>query len=128
MRRVGLVAAALTLGLVVCAAFFSFWPLMATPSETQTQPTTPISFAASSSSPPSGPVLDAEQATAQAAQTPPAATVTPTPDPRNTNSPEQVYYRNCTAVRAAGVAPIHRGQPGYSRKLDRDGDGVACES
>jgi hypothetical protein len=38
-----------------------------------------------------------------------------------------VYYANCAAVRAAGKAPLHRGEPGYSRKLDRDGDGVACE-
>jgi len=38
-----------------------------------------------------------------------------------------VSYANCTAVRAAGAAPIHRGDPGYSRKLDRDGDGVGCE-
>ncbi|MCR2828260.1 excalibur calcium-binding domain-containing protein, partial [Microbacterium sp. zg.Y909] len=38
-----------------------------------------------------------------------------------------VYYENCTAVRAAGAAPIHAGDPGYSSKLDRDGDGVACE-
>ncbi|MEU1756727.1 excalibur calcium-binding domain-containing protein [Micromonospora matsumotoense] len=38
-----------------------------------------------------------------------------------------VYYANCTAVRAAGAAPIRRGDPGYSRKLDRDGDGIACE-
>lgn len=38
-----------------------------------------------------------------------------------------VYYKNCTEVRAAGQAPLHRGDPGYSRKLDRDGDGVACE-
>ncbi|MCA1199157.1 excalibur calcium-binding domain-containing protein [Sphingomonas sp. R647] len=37
------------------------------------------------------------------------------------------YYANCSAVRAAGAAPIRRGQSGYSRKLDRDGDGVACE-
>ena len=37
------------------------------------------------------------------------------------------YYANCTAVRAAGAAPIYSGDPGYSRKLDRDGDGVACE-
>jgi competence protein ComEC len=28
---------------------------------------------------------------------------------------------------AAGAAPIRVGQPGYSRTLDRDGDGVACE-
>ncbi|TVT25509.1 excalibur calcium-binding domain-containing protein [Amycolatopsis acidiphila] len=38
-----------------------------------------------------------------------------------------VYYANCTEVRAAHAAPIHRGEPGYSRKLDRDGDGIACE-
>ncbi len=40
-----------------------------------------------------------------------------------------MYYENCTAVRNAGAAPIHAGDPGYSRKLDRDGDGdgVGCE-
>ncbi|MDW9393089.1 excalibur calcium-binding domain-containing protein [Sinorhizobium meliloti] len=51
-----------------------------------------------------------------------------------TNNPSQtasegseVYFKNCTAARAAGAAPIRAGEPGYSRKLDRDGDGVACE-
>jgi endonuclease YncB( thermonuclease family) len=38
-----------------------------------------------------------------------------------------VTYANCAAVRAAGKAPLLRGQPGYAPKLDRDGDGVACE-
>lgn len=38
-----------------------------------------------------------------------------------------VYFANCDAVRAAGADPIYAGQPGYSRKLDRDGDGVGCE-
>ncbi|OKI09709.1 hypothetical protein A6A06_03340 [Streptomyces sp. CB02923] len=38
-----------------------------------------------------------------------------------------VEYANCAAVRAAGAAPIHAGDPGYSRRLDRDGDGVGCE-
>lgn len=37
------------------------------------------------------------------------------------------YYPNCAAARAAGAAPIRAGSAGYSRKLDRDGDGVACE-
>jgi hypothetical protein len=36
-------------------------------------------------------------------------------------------YANCAAVRAAGKAPILRGQPGYGRHLDRDGDGIGCE-
>jgi hypothetical protein len=39
-----------------------------------------------------------------------------------------VYFANCSAARAAGAAPVHRGDPGYSSKLDRDGDGVGCES
>ncbi len=39
-----------------------------------------------------------------------------------------VYYKNCDAVRAAGKAPLYAGQPGYETpRLDRDGDGVACE-
>lgn len=38
-----------------------------------------------------------------------------------------VYYKNCSAARAAGVAPLHAGEPGYASHLDRDGDGVACE-
>lgn len=53
----------------------------------------------------------------------PAPYVPPAPAP----APAAVYYANCTAVRAAGAAPIYLGQPGYSSKLDRDGDGVACE-
>lgn len=40
---------------------------------------------------------------------------------------DKVYYRNCTAARAAGAAPIYRGEPGYRPALDRDSDGVACE-
>ena len=40
---------------------------------------------------------------------------------------DNVYYKNCSAVRAAGKAPIYRGQPGYASHLDRDGDGIACE-
>jgi hypothetical protein len=34
--------------------------------------------------------------------------------------------QDCDAVRAAGAAPIRRGDPGYARHLDRDGDGVGC--
>lgn len=37
------------------------------------------------------------------------------------------FYVNCAAARAAGAAPIMAGDPGYSRKLDRDGDGIGCE-
>jgi hypothetical protein len=41
--------------------------------------------------------------------------------------PSNVFYPNCAAVRAAGKAPLHVGDPGYSRDLDVNGDGVACE-
>ena len=57
-----------------------------------------------------------EQQKAQQAQTKPAS--------GNTSN---AYYKNCDAVRDAGKAPLYRDQPGYSSKLDRDGDGVACE-
>jgi hypothetical protein len=36
-------------------------------------------------------------------------------------------FRNCAAARAAGAAPVRRGEPGYGPWLDRDGDGIACE-
>ena len=49
-------------------------------------------------------------------------------------SPEEIarieasaYYRNCDAARAAGAAPIHRGEPGYREQMDGDLDGIACE-
>lgn len=38
-----------------------------------------------------------------------------------------VSYASCAAVRAAGKSPVLLGQPGYSRRLDQDGDGRACE-
>ncbi|MEL7729856.1 excalibur calcium-binding domain-containing protein [Citromicrobium bathyomarinum] len=40
---------------------------------------------------------------------------------------DQIYYRNCAAARAAGAAPLYRGQPGYRPQMDGDGDGIACE-
>lgn len=47
-----------------------------------------------------------------------------TPAPRRSIS---AYYANCSAARAAGAAPIRRGEPGYAAHLDRDHDGIACE-
>lgn len=43
-------------------------------------------------------------------------------------SSNSVYFENCSAAKAAGAAPVRTGDPGYSRDLDRDGDGVGCES
>ena len=36
-------------------------------------------------------------------------------------------FANCTAARAAGAAPVRRGDPGYGSHLDRDDDGIGCE-
>ena len=36
-------------------------------------------------------------------------------------------FRNCDEARAAGMAPVRRGQPGYGPHLDRDNDGIGCE-
>jgi Excalibur calcium-binding domain len=49
------------------------------------------------------------------------------PQPVADPPPAAAHYKNCAAVRAAGKAPIRRGQPGYGSHLDRDGDGIACE-
>ena len=36
-------------------------------------------------------------------------------------------FRNCDEARAAGAAPVRRGDPGYGQHLDRDNDGIGCE-
>jgi hypothetical protein len=38
------------------------------------------------------------------------------------------YYSSCAAARAAGVAPLYVGDPGYRPGLDGDRDGIACET
>ena len=37
-------------------------------------------------------------------------------------------YASCSAVKAAGAAPIRPGDPGWDPKFDGDGDGVGCTS
>jgi hypothetical protein len=37
------------------------------------------------------------------------------------------YWHGCHEARAAGTAPIYRGEPGYREKMDGDNDGIACE-
>jgi hypothetical protein len=62
----------------------------------------------------------------------PAIAATPEPRERSagSRSGRGQVYANCDAARAAGAAPLVRGTPGYAANagLDRDGDGVACES
>ena len=42
-------------------------------------------------------------------------------------APKQVYFKNCKEARATGYSRMKRGEAGYREKLDRDGDGIACE-
>jgi len=63
-----------------------------------------------------------------------AARREPEPEPDFTAPPQAVaatragvYYRNCNDARAAGAAPLYRGQPGYRPEMDGDSDGIACE-
>ncbi|MEU0082555.1 excalibur calcium-binding domain-containing protein [Streptomyces sp. NPDC006274] len=58
----------------------------------------------------------------------PAPKPTPTPTPKPKPKPEPAFmYDNCDAARAAGAAPVRKGEYGYGPHLDRDGDGVGCE-
>ncbi len=69
-------------------------------------------------------------APAQPAPVQPApAPAQPAPaQPAPAPAPADVYYKNCDAVRAAGAAPIYQGQPGYASHLDRDKDGIGCDT
>ncbi|CIT57273.1 choline binding protein [Streptococcus pneumoniae] len=40
---------------------------------------------------------------------------------------ENIHFSSCKEAWANGYSDIHKGEPGYSAKLDRDHDGVACE-
>ena len=64
-----------------------------------------------------------EQAEAQAR----AAADAYVPPPPAGSSGSGLAFASCAAARAAGAAPLYRGEPGYSSRLDRDNDGTACE-
>lgn len=49
------------------------------------------------------------------------------PVPPPTEAALPAHYASCEDARAAGAAPLRRGDTGYSSELDSDGDGVACE-
>ena len=44
------------------------------------------------------------------------------------NPAPALAFQTCADARAAGYRNMHRGAPGYSEHLDRDGDGIACEA
>ncbi|MFE4501357.1 excalibur calcium-binding domain-containing protein [Rhodococcus sp. NPDC056743] len=73
------------------------------------------------------PLVPQVQATTEAPYVPPVTTE-PAYIPPPVKVPDAgVSYANCAEARAAGAAPILKGEPGYSTKLDRDKDGIACD-
>ncbi|KAF2414674.1 hypothetical protein B1729_03585 [Microbacterium sp. B35-04] len=86
------------------------------PALTSTFAAAPVAEAAPEPAPAPAPATPAQPSPAQPAPAPVAP------------APAEVYYKNCDAVRAAGAAPIHQGQPGYGPHLDRDKDGVGCDT
>lgn len=45
-----------------------------------------------------------------------------------TTTTSAVSFTSCAAAQKAGYHDMKRGQPGYSPRLDGDGDGVACDT
>lgn len=72
--------------------------------------------------------LAAEQAAAQQAADQAAAAQQPAQQAPAAPAPAAAYYGSCADAKAAGAAPLYSGQAGYRAGLDRDKDGVACES
>lgn len=64
---------------------------------------------------------------AGAAEAPPAP-VPQVDTPLAQNPAPALAFQTCADARAAGYRNMHCGAPGYSEHLDRDGDGIACES
>ncbi len=95
-----------------------------------------LSGCATTALPAAGPAPTSAQPPRSSSPTTRTTPVPPAPKPTSraprptsqTPQPAGTSYKNCAAVRAAGAAPIYAGQPGYSRKLDRDGDGIGCEN
>jgi hypothetical protein len=117
-------------------------PVTATPAPTTTTTNVPVVplipqvTTTTRYTPPPAPAYTPPPAT-----TPPAPAYTPPPEPVYTpppapaytpppvvaDVPSSVYYKSCSAARAAGAAPVYVGEAGYGTHLDRDGDGVGCE-
>lgn len=68
------------------------------------------------------PTTTAKPAAQPKVQAQPATTAT-----KSATAETNVYYKSFKEVRAAGKAPLHKGDPGYRAGLDRDNDGIACE-
>lgn len=103
------------------------------PSPTVTASPSPIpTTQAPPSQPPLQPLMQESEPTSEPEPTPEeetqagggAAAPAPVPEPRQ----ESMYFPNCKKAKEAGAAPLYRGDPGYREELDRDRDGIACET
>jgi hypothetical protein len=70
---------------------------------------------------------DGRSAAAAPAAVPPSAASSSASSASASSPAAAPSYASCSDVRAAGAAPIHRGDPGWSDSFDSDGDGVGCE-
>jgi excalibur calcium-binding domain-containing protein len=59
--------------------------------------------------------------------TEPPVTAPPAPPPTPPDTSGRRPYRSCSEALMDGALPLYRGEPGYSDRLDHDGDGEACE-
>ncbi|KUM80279.1 excalibur calcium-binding domain-containing protein [Streptomyces curacoi] len=102
----------------------------AKPAAASPRPTVTVTMTARAREPEPAPTVTATKTVKVTATVtaPPAADSGTSPDDRGDSSGDDVYYANCAAARAAGAAPVHRGEPGYASHLDRDNDGVGCDS
>ncbi|MFF8353748.1 excalibur calcium-binding domain-containing protein [Streptomyces chartreusis] len=100
----------------------------AKPTSASPQPTVTVTTTAEAPEPEPAPTVTATK-TVRVTRT---VTATPALDTGTVadddSSGADVYYGNCSEARAAGAAPVHRGEPGYASHLDRDNDGVGCDS
>jgi outer membrane biosynthesis protein TonB len=92
---------------------------------TTTQPTTTPTLEPTHTPAPSETPTDSQSSPPESPSITPTPTTDPTTAPAGTS--EAVVYQNCAEVRAAGKAPLHRGEPGYTAELDKNGDGIACD-
>jgi hypothetical protein len=90
-----------------------------TSTTTTTPPTTPPTTSAPTTT----------AATAPPTTPPPTPTTAAPPTTPTTGrpGPPEPHYRTCFDAWRAGALPLFEGEPGYSRRLDDDGDGQACE-
>lgn len=134
MRAIPLIAAAVVLSGCGSTVPASDATVTVTPDRVTWTETVTVTASPSSKAPVQGfaSVGTSKPATKKPAPKPAAKPATKKPTVKATKKatpkPRAVYYKSCAAAKAAGAAPLRRGDPGYRSGLDRDGDGVACES